>query len=195
MANEAVTSNQCDVTKLLAFVKQSGFSKRYRFYRTLQERVATKLDDPSVMPAWPDALNLVNDEDWATAYHDAFGDVALPLVESGHETSVDPARWLLAYLDRLGGLGHDKHELIRAVLKGSAYVRDDRMYTDGSAQKAGGDPRSTAEIYAHAHQKSYWVHNCRNEGWSCTTCGSFTVDQSAIPDIERDCTKRCALNG
>lgn len=62
-----------------------------------------------------------------------------------------------------------------------------------SAQETSAQPRMTAtEILAREQSRSHWIHNIRREGWSCTTCGSFTTCQADIPSIEKDCTKGCA---
>lgn len=61
--------------------------------------------------------------------------VVMERVRTLHQQT-DTALWLLRYLNRLGGLGHEKHALIEAVLEGRAYLRGDSMYTDGPTQKA-----------------------------------------------------------
>jgi hypothetical protein len=52
-------------------------------------------------------------------------------VNSNETRDDDPARWLLRWLNNRGGLGFEEHGLIKAVIEGRAYVRNDRLYTDG----------------------------------------------------------------
>lgn len=62
--------------------------------------------------------------------------VVMERVRTLHQQT-DAALWLLRWLSRKGGLGHDVHKLIDAVLEGRAYVRNDQLHTDGPhAQKA-----------------------------------------------------------
>jgi hypothetical protein len=56
--------------------------------------------------------------------------VVMESVRTLHQQT-DTALWLLRHLNRVGGLGHDKHRLIDAVLEGRAYIRGDSLYTDG----------------------------------------------------------------
>lgn len=48
----------------------------------------------------------------------------------------DAALWLLRYLNRLGGLGQDKHRLIDAVLEGRAKVLGDTLHIEQPSEKA-----------------------------------------------------------
>lgn len=64
--------------------------------------------------------------------------VVMESVRTLHQQT-DTALWLLRHLNRLGGLGHDKHRLIDAVLEGRAYIRGDSLYTDGPPHLKAGE--------------------------------------------------------
>jgi hypothetical protein len=66
--------------------------------------------------------------------------VVMERVRTLHQQT-DAALWLLRWLSRKGGLGHDVHKLIDAVLEGRAYVRNDQLHTDGPELKASEPPK------------------------------------------------------
>lgn len=62
-----MTSKNVNIDSILRFVKQSIFSKRHQFYAKLDRCAQAHLAEPGKRIAWPDALSVLTDEDWAAA--------------------------------------------------------------------------------------------------------------------------------
>lgn len=94
-----------------------------------------------------------------------------------HEQAV-AALWLLRWLGQRGGLGHDAHRLVDAVLEGRAYIRDDKLYTDRPAKETVPPRELTLHDFGYAPG---------NYTFKCLDCG-----QEAIGDKRAARCETCA---
>lgn len=96
-----------DIGAMLAFIRQSIFSKRFRFYEALQKRAEAYL--PGARPAWPDALNLLTDEDWIAAYRDIDIDGAVSYIPSAVETPAPLPQMIAQQRERIRNQIESEH--------------------------------------------------------------------------------------